>query len=89
MTSELKPDQYIEEFVSGGRKIYAYLSVGSVVGCRKTVYKLRGITLNYTASQLVNFDLIKKWFSTWTKPLQSFYTPTRKSRGNGRVVGYI
>jgi hypothetical protein len=60
MTSELKPDQYIGEFVSGGPKNYAYVTVGPDAGCRKTVFKVRGITLNYAVSQLVNFDLIKK-----------------------------
>jgi hypothetical protein len=28
-------------------------------GGRKTICKVRGIALNYTASQLVNFDVIK------------------------------
>jgi hypothetical protein len=51
MTSELKPDQYIEEFVSRGPKNYAYMTVVPVAGCRKTVCKVRGITLNYTAAQ--------------------------------------
>jgi hypothetical protein len=41
MTSELKPDQYIEEFVSGGPNNYAYVTVGPVAGCRKTVCKVR------------------------------------------------
>jgi hypothetical protein len=59
MTSELQPNQYIEEFVSGGPKNYAYVMVDPVKTCRKTVCKVRGITLNYAVSQLVNFDLIK------------------------------
>jgi hypothetical protein len=46
MTSELQPEQFIEEFVSGGPKNYAYVMVDSVKGCRKTVCKVRGITLN-------------------------------------------
>jgi hypothetical protein len=59
MTSEMQPDQYIEKFVSGGPKNYAYVMVDRAKGCRKTVYKVRGITLNYSVSQLLNFDLIK------------------------------
>jgi hypothetical protein len=47
MTSELKPVQYIEKFVSGYTKNYAYVTVGTVADCRKTVCKVRGITLNY------------------------------------------
>jgi hypothetical protein len=60
MTFEQKPDQYIDEFDSGGPKIYAYVTVGHVVGCRKTVCKVREIKLKYAVSQLVNFDLIKE-----------------------------
>jgi len=59
MTSELKSSEIIEEFVCGGPKNYAYKVVNTSTGSRKTVCKVRGITLNYTASQLVNFDVIK------------------------------
>jgi len=52
MTSELKPREFICEFVSGGPKNYAYKSINSVTGEEKTVCKVRGITLNYSASQL-------------------------------------
>jgi predicted amino acid-binding ACT domain protein len=41
-------------------KTTPYVTGGSVAGCRNTVCKFRGITLNYTVSQLVNFDLIKE-----------------------------
>ena len=59
MTSELKPGFHIEEFVSGGPKNYAYRIVDPVAGNRETVCKVRGITLNYSASKTVNFDVIK------------------------------
>ena len=59
MTSELKPGFPIEEFVIGGPKKYAYRIVDPVTGKRETVCKVRGITLNYCASQTVNFDVIK------------------------------
>jgi hypothetical protein len=55
MTSELKPDENISEFVGAGLKYYAYKT-----GEHKTVCKVRGITLNYNAFQLVNFDKIKE-----------------------------
>ena len=58
MTSELKPGQYIAEFVSGGSKNYAYRMLDAQERS-ETVCKVRGITLNYTASQLVNFDVIR------------------------------
>ena len=62
MTSELKPNEIISEFVSGGPKNYAYKTFKYVTEVEKTVYKVRGITLNYNASQLVNFEKIKNVF---------------------------
>jgi len=59
MSSELKTSEFIEEFVSGGPKNYAYKTVHAATGKRKTVCKIRGITLNYSTSQLVNFEVIK------------------------------
>jgi hypothetical protein len=50
MTSELKPDEIISEFVSGGQKNYAYKTFNLVTGVEKTICKVRGITLNYSAS---------------------------------------
>ena len=50
--SELKEDEIIVE--------YAYKTYNSGNGEFKTVRKVRGITLNYSASQLVNFSKIKE-----------------------------
>jgi hypothetical protein len=47
------PGEYIEVFVSGRTKNYAYRLPGG-----KTVCKVRFIILNYSASHLVNFDII-------------------------------
>ena len=59
MTNELGSDEYIKEFLSGGPKNYAYKIVNASTLETKTVCKMRGITLNYTAAQLVNFDSIR------------------------------
>ena len=65
MTSELQPGEFIEEFVSGGPKNYAYSVVGGGGGTdtrkthKKNICEVRGITLNYSTSQLVNFDVIR------------------------------
>ena len=47
MTSELRPSEFISEFVSGGPKNYAYrvMTGGTGEVQKKTVCKLRGITL--------------------------------------------
>jgi hypothetical protein len=60
MTSELKPDEHIAEYVGAGPKNYAYKKSNSTTGEKKTVCKFRGITLNYNASQFVNFGKIKE-----------------------------
>ena len=55
MTSELKPNEIISEVVCPGPKYYAYRTINSMTVASKTVCKVRGITLIYLASQLVNF----------------------------------
>jgi len=59
MQSELKKDEIIVEVICAGPKNYAYKTYNSATGESKTVCKVRGITLNYSASQLVNFEKIK------------------------------
>jgi hypothetical protein len=60
--SELKPGEFISDFVIVGPKYYAYKTVNSrTVEC-KTVWKVRGIKMNYNSSQLVNFDRIRHDF---------------------------
>jgi len=59
MTSELKPYEIIFEFVSAGPKNYKYTILDTRNAVNQTFCKVRGITLNYNASQLVNFDVIK------------------------------
>jgi len=53
MTSELKSGHHTCEFVAACPKNYAYQTVYSVTGEQTTVCKVRGITLNYKASQLI------------------------------------
>ena len=59
MTSELRASESISEFTCGGPKNYAYRVVDTVTGASQTVCKVRGITLNYSALKLVNFDVIR------------------------------
>ena len=54
LTNELDDDDYIVEFVSGGPKVYAYRTKKN-----KTTVKIRGITLNSTTSEKLNFDTLK------------------------------
>ncbi|XP_070171517.1 uncharacterized protein [Polyergus mexicanus] len=61
MTDELESygsGSYIEAFVSGGPKFYAYV-VRSPDGRTHEACKVKGITLNYENSRLVNFNSIR------------------------------
>jgi hypothetical protein len=60
MVSELKPGEHVSEFVSAQPKNYAYKIANSATGENKTVCKFRGITLNYSASHLVSFEVIRE-----------------------------
>jgi hypothetical protein len=59
MTSKLKPVEFISEYLGAVPKNYDYKTMNSMTGECKTVCKVPGITLNYNASQFVNFDRIK------------------------------
>jgi hypothetical protein len=59
MTSELTQGFHIDEFVSGGPKNYAYRTIKPATGEHCTVCKVRGLTLNYSASRFVNFDAMR------------------------------
>jgi PBP1b-binding outer membrane lipoprotein LpoB len=53
----------------------------------KTVCEVRGITLNYNASQLVNFDRIKDMIlrRDETETLTADTEKSKRKRGNGRI----
>jgi len=57
MTSEVRHSGSISEFVSGGPKNYAYRQL-TWDDRKKTVCKVKSIALNYSASKMVNFDVI-------------------------------
>ncbi|XP_018574075.1 uncharacterized protein LOC108913090 [Anoplophora glabripennis] len=73
MTDELegyRSGSHITEFVSGGPKNYAYKVFSTRDNEEKVVCKVKGISLNYTASRLVNFDIIKDMvFDTSISPV--------------------
>jgi hypothetical protein len=58
MKFEFKPIEIIS-VVCAGPKNYAYKTVNTMTGECKTVCKGSGITLNFSASQLVNFENMK------------------------------
>ena len=54
LSNELETGEHIKEFVSGGPKNYAYKTNKGNKTC-----KVRGFTLNFTNSQLINFESVK------------------------------
>lgn len=61
MTDELESygrGSFIEAFVSGGPKFYAYV-VQTADGHRHEICKIKGIKLNFENSRLLNFSSIK------------------------------
>jgi hypothetical protein len=62
MTNELEvygADSYINEFVSGGPKNYAYKVWSTKEKKEKVVCKVKGININYETSKLINFSTMK------------------------------
>jgi len=57
-TSDLRPSETISEFVSGEPKNYEYRVLNGD-DREKNVFELRGLTLNYNASERVNFYVIR------------------------------
>jgi len=87
MTSELRLTEYVSEFVSGGPKNYSYTVIDTVKGRAATVCKVRGITLNYSAKQLVNFDVIKAMILGTGEPKLTVHTEKKiKRKRNGGVL---
>ena len=87
MTNELQPG----EFVSGAPKNYAYMIVNRIHTAKthKTICKVRGITLNYSTSQLVNFNVIKDMILNKGRPDEVVTVHTdkkiKRKRKEGRV----
>ncbi|XP_054280097.1 uncharacterized protein LOC128998123 [Macrosteles quadrilineatus] len=63
MTDELAkdygPGSFIVEFCSGGPKTYGYIVYSSVTNEYREVCKIKGITLNLSASRKLNFSSLK------------------------------
>ncbi|XP_062621649.1 uncharacterized protein LOC134283217 [Saccostrea cucullata] len=76
LTNEIKPqDGFITEFVSGGPKNYAYRTLSGREEC-----KVRGFTLNWKNSKLINFDAIKSMICTGQNDSVTITNPCKISR---------
>jgi len=89
MTSELRPTDYVFDFVSRRPKNYEYTVIDTVTGRAATDCKVRGITLNFNANQLVNFDVIKAMILGKGEPTVTVHTEKkikRKRNGGGTMA---
>lgn len=76
LTNEISPkDGYIIEFVSGGPKNYAYRTLSGKEEC-----KVRGFTLNWANSKLINFEAIKSIICTSHERQIEIVNPCKISR---------
>ena len=64
-TDELPSGSYITRFVSAGPKSYAYKT-----SCGQIVVKIKGLTINYSASFLVDFETVEALVLHYADPLQ-------------------
>jgi hypothetical protein len=59
LTDEIESNNFIEEFVSGGPKNYAYKLHKPDSNGLQYICKVKGITLNFSSSKIINFHTIK------------------------------
>jgi len=76
---------YIEGFVSGGPKNYAFSVFSPTTGKRTTRLKVKGITLNYDNSRVVNFTSQRNMILEDNSPLH-VHNPRKIKRKHGGVV---
>ena len=72
LTDELEEfgsGSFIEEFVSGGPKNYAFMVFCPATGKRISKCKVKGITLNYNNSEIVNFTSLRSMILEDDTPL--------------------
>jgi hypothetical protein len=82
---EFGSGSYIEEFVSGGRKNYGFTVFCLATEKRASKCKVKGITLNYNNSQVVNFISLRKMILEDNTSLH-VHNPKKIKRNHGGVV---
>jgi len=76
----------IEEFVSCGRKNCAFSVFCSTTGVRETKRKVKGITLNYKNSKVVNFTALRNMIVEVSLPVHVHNLRKIKRKHGGVVV---
>jgi len=82
---EYGPNSFIEVFVSGGPKNYAFSVYSPSTGKRITKCKVKGITLNYENSKVVNFTTLRDMILENAATMH-VHNPKKIKRKQGGVV---
>jgi len=82
--SEQKHSEHIIEFTSGGPKYCEYRVITNEG--ENTVCKVRGLTLNYHASKLVNFEVIRTMIFEQVEPIVNVH-PEHNVKPRGAYMG--
>jgi hypothetical protein len=88
LTDELEefgPQSFIREFVSGGPKNYAFSVFCPATGKCTNKCKVKGITLNYENSKVVNFTAFRRMILEDATPLH-VHSPKKIKKHGGVVV---
>ncbi|CAH1104349.1 unnamed protein product [Psylliodes chrysocephalus] len=89
MTDELEKEgsgSYITEFVSGGPKNYAYKVWSTKDQDFKITCKVKGISLNHSTSQQINFNSIKEMVLNPCEPIQIISKEIRRTKEHNIVT---
>jgi len=76
---------FIQDFVSGGPKNYAFMVFYPATGKRTSKRKVKGITLNYNNSEFVNFTSLRNMILEDETPFH-VHNPKKVKRKHGGVV---
>ena len=82
---EFGSGSFIDEFVSGGPKNYALSVICPSTGIRTTKCKVKGITLNYENSKVVNFTSLRNMILEDAPPVH-VYNAKKITRKHGGIV---
>ena len=89
MTNELEPNVYIDTFLSGGPKFYAYRAIDSMTGITSECCKVKGISLNYDNSLKINFDSIKTLIESYFSNVEYSDSMKIKFRAIRRMPAHV
>ena len=83
---EIVSGSFIDQFISGGPKNYAFSVICPSTGKRTTKCKVKGITLKYENSKVVNSTALRDMILEGAPPVNVHNPKTIKGKHGGIVV---